>query len=224
MNCALTMVLATDPTSVATPKLFRSYKTFGQPDADMPIWQVALAVIATPLDLDPVTFQGGPQGTPYTCIASSLAGLSNPSWSGLIEARERFLPDSVHTILNIGCGGIISSPWPARLCHWCPLVRGIALTKMAIGQVNDAKRAAVQMGSHRQMLEESANADLYFQYFSAPTVDAPYYDWSERTRAETQRRTIEYLEGLYVTGQIQAIAKKLVRLQDLPTQYLGESM
>ena len=221
------MVLATDPTSLATPRLFRSYlrgDNFGGTDADTPIWKVALAAIATPLYLDPVVFRGSNGNANYTCIASSLAGLSNPSWTALIEAREGFLPHSVHTVLNIGCGGRFKSRWPERLGHVLPAVRGMALTKVVIGQVNDPKRTAAQMGSHRQMLEESANTSLYYQYFSAATVDNSYYDWSERTRVRIERRTEEYLESPEISGQVHAIGKKLLRLGELEADQHDESM
>ncbi|KAF1833955.1 FabD/lysophospholipase-like protein, partial [Decorospora gaudefroyi] len=221
---ALTLVLATDPTSLATPRMFRSYLrggNFSGPDTDTPIWQVALAAIATPLDLDPVTFAGNAGELGYTCIAASLAGLSNPSWNSLVEARERFLPNSVHTVLNIGSGGKFESSWPAKLSHMLPVVRGMALAKMVIGQVNDAKRTATQIGVHRQILQESTNSSLYYQYFSASTVDTSYYDWSEHTREKIQKRTIEYLEGPDISGQVQAVAKKLLRLQDIPATHDG---
>jgi hypothetical protein len=223
---ALTIVLATDLTCLAEPKVFKSFvsgNNFGGADTGPPIWQVALAAIATPLDLDPVVFRGENGNRDYTCIASSLAGFSNPSWIGLTEARERFHPNSVETVLNIGCSGHFESRWPDRLGHILPVVRGMALTKMVLGQVNDARPTAVHMESPKQMRDESANTSLYYQYFSAPNVNSSYYDWSERTRAQIERGTEVYLRSPEIRGHVRTVAGKLQKLKNLATSQHNEA-
>jgi hypothetical protein len=214
-NHALTMVLATDPTSIARPKRFRSYcgDGFDKPDTTTPIWQVALATITTPLDLDPVTFPATETNLEYTCIASSLAGFSNPSWISLIEAQEHFHPNSVHSVLNIGSGGKSDSRWPMALGHPLPVVRGLALTRMVIGQVNDANHTVTQVESHQQMLRESANTGLYYRYFSDLTVNTSYYDWSKDTRRLIDNKTTYYLGTAQMKSQIEETAKHLAKLQ-----------
>ncbi|KAF2120262.1 peptidase S8/S53 domain-containing protein [Lophiotrema nucula] len=211
---AVTLVLATDPANVIKPRRFRCYPgtedAFEEPDMSTPIWKVALAAIATPLDLDPVTFPASDSRSEYSCIASSLAGFSNPSWIGLLEAQTHFSPNSVHTVLNIGCGGEIPSNWPMSLGNPLPVIRGIALTKMIIGQVNDASGAAAH-----QMMRESANLGFYYQYLAAPTVDTSYYNWSEQSRKQMEERTEKYLVKPEIKELVTAVAKKLVKLADV---------